>query len=125
MSKKSFTLKSETDTERLENMTDEDIDFSDIPPLTEEDFKRMRPLKEVLAERGIEYNPKGPHTVTIHHEDGTTTTHEYNPQDEPPNNEPLLVKIEPDIRKYFPDSESVNRTLRSLIALIPERDKQP
>ena len=28
--------------EALRNMKDEDIDYSDIPPLTEEDFKRMR-----------------------------------------------------------------------------------
>ncbi|MCL1908921.1 MAG: hypothetical protein FWG12_06095 [Holophagaceae bacterium] len=27
------------------------IDFSDIPPMTEEQLARMRPLREVMAER--------------------------------------------------------------------------
>ena len=39
--------------EALRNMKDEDIDYSDIPPLTEEDFKRMRrpknPWRKVRA----------------------------------------------------------------------------
>ncbi|NUO79140.1 BrnA antitoxin family protein [candidate division KSB1 bacterium] len=29
-------------------MKDEDIDYSDIPPLTDEQFAAMRPLQEVL-----------------------------------------------------------------------------
>jgi len=33
-------LPSLTDWERLRNMRDEDIDYSDIPPLTDEDFAR-------------------------------------------------------------------------------------
>lgn len=37
--KKNYTLKkSETDWERIRNMKDEDIDYSDIPPLTPEFF---------------------------------------------------------------------------------------
>jgi len=121
MNKKSFTLKSETDWERLDAMTDDDIDFSDIPPLTEEDFKRMKPAKEFFAKRGIKFDPKGPHTITVHHEDGSITTHEYNPEEESVNEQPLIVVIEPDVRQYFHDSESVNHALRSLIALIPVR----
>ncbi len=31
-------------------MKDEDIDYSDIPPLTDEDFAAMRPLREVFPE---------------------------------------------------------------------------
>jgi hypothetical protein len=31
------------------------------------------------------------------------------------------VMLEPDVRKYFPDSEAVNQVLRSLIALIPSK----
>lgn len=33
---------SETDWERIEAMTDDDIDTSDIPPLTDEFFKRAK-----------------------------------------------------------------------------------
>lgn len=36
MNKKSILEKSETDWERLRNMTDDDIDYSDIPPTTPE-----------------------------------------------------------------------------------------
>lgn len=38
MKKNSTTKRSETDWERLKNMKDEDIDFSDIPRLTPEFF---------------------------------------------------------------------------------------
>jgi hypothetical protein len=30
------------------------------------------------------------------------------------------VVLEPDVRKYFPNSKAVNRALRTLIELIPE-----
>jgi len=39
MSKKNTLEKFGTDFERLKNMKDEDIDFSDIPPITEEMWK--------------------------------------------------------------------------------------
>ncbi|MCB9432787.1 MAG: BrnA antitoxin family protein [Ardenticatenaceae bacterium] len=44
-----------TDWERLAAMTDEDIDLSDIPELTEEQLQNMRPTAELipaLANRG-------------------------------------------------------------------------
>ncbi|HGJ66142.1 TPA: hypothetical protein ENS27_12290 [bacterium] len=31
------------------------------------------------------------------------------------------VMLEPDVKEYFPDSESVNNALRSLISLIPDK----
>ncbi len=31
--------------EKLENMTDDDIDYSDIPPLTDEELARMKPAR--------------------------------------------------------------------------------
>jgi uncharacterized protein (DUF4415 family) len=42
--------KSQTDWERLETMTDEEIDFSDIPPLTESQLRAMRPTAELIPE---------------------------------------------------------------------------
>ena len=56
------------------------------------------------------------HTVTIHQEDGTMIVQEYAA-------EKNAVVIEPDVKEYFPDSESVNNALRSLIALIPSKSK--
>lgn len=31
------------------------------------------------------------------------------------------IMLEPDVQQYFPDSESVNSALRTLITLIPDR----
>jgi uncharacterized protein (DUF4415 family) len=41
---------SKTDFKRLDAMRDEEIDFSDIPPLTDEQLAAMRPLREVLPD---------------------------------------------------------------------------
>jgi hypothetical protein len=54
------------------------------------------------------------YTITIHKADGTTITKDVMPKEG-------SVVIEPDIRVYFPDSESVNRALRCLIPLLPEK----
>ncbi len=54
------------------------------------------------------------YTVTIHQVDGATVTHEVKPKEG-------AVTLEPDMREYFPDSESVNSTLRSIIGLIPKK----
>lgn len=56
---------------------------------------------------------KAGYTITIHNKDGTTLVREVPPEG--------TVVLEPDVREYFPDSESVNKTLRSLITLIPMR----
>ena len=66
------------------------------------------------AERGKHYRPlhKG-YTVHVHMKDGTTVVNHY-------KLEKGTVLLEPDVRAYFPDSESVNAALRSLIHLIAE-----
>jgi hypothetical protein len=35
-----------------------------------------------------------------------------------------VIVLDPDVYAYFPDSESVNNVLRSLIALAPKRSRQ-
>ena len=55
------------------------------------------------------------YTVSVINEDGTETVTQYPPP------RPRLIALEPDVEEYFPDSESVNHALRSLIALIPKR----
>ncbi len=52
------------------------------------------------------------HTVRITQQDGTVQENYFTLQDG-------AVMLEPDVRQYFPDSQSVNTALRSLIALIP------
>lgn len=54
------------------------------------------------------------HSVHIHKNDGTTVVQHFKLEDG-------AVMLEPEVRKYFPDSDAVNRTLRSLIGLIPKR----
>lgn len=105
-------LESKTDWERLANMRDEDIDLSNIPEITPEQFAKAKPFKEFFAERGIHIDPAGPHTVIITHEDGTTTTYEF-------PSHPKPVYIDPDVQTYFPDSTAVNNALRTLISLFP------
>jgi len=56
------------------------------------------------------------HTVTIHQADGTTRIQHFTLQEG-------AVVLDPDVREYFPDTESVNTALRSLIALIPKKRK--
>jgi hypothetical protein len=54
------------------------------------------------------------HTVKIHESDGTVTVQYFTLEEG-------AVLLEPDVREYFPDSEAVNKALRGLIALIPEK----
>lgn len=49
------------------------------------------------------------HTVLIHKEDGTTSVRYFTQEDG-------AVMLDPDVKAHFPDSESVNKALRSLIA---------
>ena len=48
------------------------------------------------------------YSVRVFNEDGIVTIRD-------------AVLIDPDVKAYFPDSESVNHALRSLIELIPEK----
>jgi hypothetical protein len=54
------------------------------------------------------------YTITIHKADGTTVTKDVMPKEG-------VVILEPEVQSYFPDSESVNATLRTLIGLIPTK----
>jgi len=52
------------------------------------------------------------HTVKVYQEDGSVTLQYFTLENG-------AVMLEPEIKQYFPDSESVNKALRSLIELIP------
>ena len=65
--------------------------------------------------RGKHYRAMQPgYTITIHQPNGETVVKEAKPQEGG-------VVLAPDVREYFPDSESVNTALRSLIKLIPKK----
>ena len=53
------------------------------------------------------------HTVRIHREDGTVSAQHFTLEEG-------AVMLDPDVREYFPTSESVNQALRSLMTLIPK-----
>jgi hypothetical protein len=54
------------------------------------------------------------HTVKVLQEDGSVITHYFTLEEG-------AVLLAPDVREYFPDSESVNEALRGLIRLAPGR----
>ena len=75
---------------------------------TEYDFSGMKG-----AVRGKYYKAyRAGHNVVIHNEDGSTSVQYFKLEDG-------AVLLEPDVRKYFTNSEAVNKALRSLIAIIP------
>ena len=57
------------------------------------------------------------HTVTIHNDDGTASVHYF-------TQEEGSVMLEPDVRKYFSTAEAVNKALRMLISIIPEKNRK-
>ncbi|MBE7551805.1 MAG: hypothetical protein HUU15_04320 [Candidatus Brocadiae bacterium] len=96
MSKKNF------DHEVISNLEDNDIQ-------PEYDFSG--------GVRGKHYRAyREGHTVRIHEADGTVTVQYFTLEEG-------AVLLDPDVREYFPDSEAVNRALRGLIALIPEKQR--
>jgi hypothetical protein len=54
------------------------------------------------------------HKVVVHKEDGTDSVQYFKLEDG-------AVMLEPDVRKYFPTSDAVNKVLRSLIEIIPAK----
>lgn len=80
--------------------------------------ENMRPEYDFTGGvRGKYYNAmQAGYTITIHLVDGTTVVKKVQP-------EKGAVILEPDVQRYFPDSESVNKALRNLIGLIPGKHK--
>ena len=78
---------------------------------------------EMLPEYDFSGGVRGKHAaeyqngyrVIIHKKDGSTEVQELKLP-------PEAVLLDPDVRKYFKDAQTVNRTLRGLIALLPEAD---
>jgi len=54
------------------------------------------------------------HAVKIHKTDGTISVQHFTLDDG-------AVMLAQDVREYFPDSDSVNQALRTLIRLIPKK----
>lgn len=52
-------------------------------------------------------------TLKVRHPDGSVTIETI----------PAPIELDEDVRQYFPNSEAVNKALRGLIELIPEKSK--
>ena len=56
------------------------------------------------------------HKVVIHKGDGTDSVQYFKLEEG-------AVTLEPEVRKYFPSSATVNKALRSLIEIFPEKKR--
>ena len=81
--------------------------------------------EEMLPEYDFSGGVRGKHAaayqrgyrVMIHKTDGTTEVQELTLP-------PEAILLDPDVRLYFKDAETVNRTLRGLIALLPKEESK-
>ncbi len=77
---------------------------------------------EMLPEYDFSEGVRGKHyqayrrgyQVIVHKMDGTTETRDFSLPEG-------AVILAPDVHAYFPDSETVNRALRGLIELLPQK----
>jgi hypothetical protein len=56
------------------------------------------------------------YTIKIHQTDGATLVQQFTLDEG-------AVTLDPDVRRYFPDSEAVNTALRCLIPLVAPKDR--
>jgi len=86
---------------------------------TSDDLRPEYDMRELLkgSLRGKHYNAmRAGYAITIHKANGTTEIEQVIPT-------AGAIILAPDVQVYFPDSESVNQTLRSLIRLVPSKRK--
>ncbi|HEX7720944.1 MAG TPA: hypothetical protein VF397_02215 [Pyrinomonadaceae bacterium] len=85
---------------------------------TENETDEMRPEYDLSGMKGVRgkyYQAyRQGHSVRIHKADGSINVKYFTLEDG-------AVMLEPDVRKHFPDSRSVNRALRKLIPIKPPR----
>ena len=90
----------------MNNPNNEPPDIIDNEMLPEYDFRGGVRGKHYQAYR------RG-HTVTIHQADGTDIVQHFTLEDG-------AIMLDPDVREYFSDAETVNQALRTLISLFPQ-----
>ncbi len=86
---------------------------------TDDDMLPEYDLSGRVGVRGKYYQAlRQGYTIKIDRTDGTTLVqHIVRPEG--------TVMLDPDVRAFFPDAESVNATLRALIRLLPTGDTKP
>jgi hypothetical protein len=88
-------------------------EFQDNEMLDEYDFTD----KKGIRGKYFQAYRKG-HTVRIREEDGTLSIQYFTLEEG-------AIMLDPDIRKYFRNSDVVNTTLRALISLLPVKHEKP
>jgi hypothetical protein len=85
-------------------------------PTTKEDMRPEYAFSDMKGGvRGKYYKKyREGHKVIIHKEDGTDSVQYFRLEDG-------AVMLEPDVKKYFQTSDAVNKALRSLIEIIPDK----
>lgn len=87
--------------------------------------KPKKKVGEMRAEYDFSGGVRGKHasayqqgpSVTVHKKDGTTIVQNFKLEEG-------AVILEPDVREYFPDAESVNNALRALVSIAPKTRKK-
>ncbi len=82
------------------------------------------PVGEMRAEYDFSSGVRGKHykarmhgyTIKIHKADGSTLVKHLKGE--------RAVRLAPDVREYFPNSQAVNKALRGLISLVPAKQKR-
>ena len=91
----------------MKNTKDNSEEFDMLPEYDFTDKKGVRGKYHQAYRQG--------HTVRVHESNGQVTIHYFTLEDG-------AVMLEPDVREYFPTSESVNGILRTLISLRPAKE---
>lgn len=89
-----------------------------VDTVASDEMKKEYDFTGMSGVRGKYYKAyrKG-HTVTVHNQDGTATVQYFTQEDG-------AVMLEPDVRKYFSTSDAVNKALRMLISVFPEKSQK-
>jgi hypothetical protein len=85
------------------------------PESTDDDMQPEYDFSDRTGIRGKYYQKlRQGYTIKVQREDGTTVVqHITRPEG--------TVTLDADVREYFPDAESVNTALRTLIHLVPQK----
>jgi hypothetical protein len=85
------------------------------PESTDDDMRPEYDFSGRIGVRGKYYQKlRQGYTIKVQREDGTTLVqHVTRPEG--------TVTLDADVREYFPDAESVNTALRTLIHLVPQK----
>lgn len=82
---------------------------------TKDEMRLEYQLSDGVRNRYAKALRENGYTIRVYHRNGTVTEKRYPGE--------KTVTLAPDVREYFPTSQAVNRALRTLISIIPEKRK--